>query len=604
MSELKVSGLVSGLDTKGLINQLMKIERQPILNMQSRQKTLQLRKDLWSEINTNLLALKTSLEPLMMASTMGAKITTSSNETLLTATADASAAVGAYKVTVHKLATNTKITGGTGALGLGLGGTIDPAVAVGTTGARLGTTITTGTFTINGTTITIDAATESMNAIVTKINGAGAGVTASYSATTDRLTITANTPGGNLNFGAGGNTSNFLSATGLLAATRSGDTKTSQFHLGYVNPGVNLNAANFATAVTSGSFRVNGVEIAYNVTQDTLNGVISRINSSTAGVTAAYDQMMDRIILTSKNTGSISIALQQVSGNFLTAANLVAGTQTLGDNAEITVDGYNNNLRISKTTNTINDVIAGVTLNLKAIDNANPVTVEVKQNTKEPIDKIADFVNKFNSTMNLLNDKMYEKIVKEPLTDFDRRKGLLSGERTLAKTKLDLGNVAMEKRPGLPANLDQLSEIGIELKLVPGSNGKVENLVINTTKLEQALKDNPNGLAKLFFNDDDVNGVPTKAGIAVSLDHYLKGLTDTTTTIFNSQSLRKGVVPQNQDVLTKQIEKYNADIVKFEERLEIREKTLYAQFTAMERMLLKFQNQGNWLSGQLAGLSR
>ena len=42
-------------------------------------------------------------------------------------------------------------------------------------------------------------------------------------------------------------------------------------------------------AVTSGSFTVNGVSISVNKDTDSLASIITRINSSGAGVTASYD---------------------------------------------------------------------------------------------------------------------------------------------------------------------------------------------------------------------------------------------------------------------------------------------------------------------------
>jgi len=47
---------------------------------------------------------------------------------------------------------------------------------------------------------------------------------------------------------------------------------------------------------------------------------------------------------------------------------------------------------------------------------------------------------------------------------------------------------------------------------------------------------------------------------------------------------------------------YSDQLVKFEQRMTLREQTLKQQFSAMESLLSKMQAQGNWLSGQLAAL--
>jgi hypothetical protein len=51
-----------------------------------------------------------------------------------------------------------------------------------------------------------------------------------------------------------------------------------------------------ALPVTAGSFKVNGETIDV-LADDTLNGVLAKINSSSAGVTASFDAATERVIL-------------------------------------------------------------------------------------------------------------------------------------------------------------------------------------------------------------------------------------------------------------------------------------------------------------------
>lgn len=84
--------------------------------------------------------------------------------------------------------------------------------------------------------------------------------------------------------------------------------------------GLVLSGAGFATAVTAGTFTVNGHQITVS-TSDTLKSVFDNISSATGGgVTAAYDPATDRISL----TGSSAIILGSAtdSSNFLQAARL------------------------------------------------------------------------------------------------------------------------------------------------------------------------------------------------------------------------------------------------------------------------------------------
>ena len=92
-----------------------------------------------------------------------------------------------------------------------------------------------------------------------------------------------------------------------------------------------LSLANFATAVSdggsgAGEFKINGVSISFNSSTDSVSDVLNRINASAAGVTASFDSVNDRFLLTSKATGDMDIAMEDVTGNFLSATGLSGST--------------------------------------------------------------------------------------------------------------------------------------------------------------------------------------------------------------------------------------------------------------------------------------
>lgn len=67
-------------------------------------------------------------------------------------------------------------------------------------------------------------------------------------------------------------------------------------------------------------FSINGVEINGITSSSTLGDVISKINTSQAGVRVSYSSIEDKFIMESKTTGDISnISLEQTAGNLLTA---------------------------------------------------------------------------------------------------------------------------------------------------------------------------------------------------------------------------------------------------------------------------------------------
>jgi flagellar hook-associated protein 2 len=72
----------------------------------------------------------------------------------------------------------------------------------------------------------------------------------------------------------------------------------------------------------NGSFAVNGVSIAYNVNTDSLSTILSRINASSAGVTAAFDSLNDRVVFTNKTTGDLGLNLSEAAGGLVDALGL------------------------------------------------------------------------------------------------------------------------------------------------------------------------------------------------------------------------------------------------------------------------------------------
>ena len=143
------------------------------------------------------------------------------------------------------------------------------------------------------------------------------------------------------------------------------------------------------------SFTVNGATINYDASIDSLNDVINRINSSSAGVTASYDSIADRITLSQSKQGSIALSLADdgTGGDFLAKTGLLSATQTLGTNAEYSINGGATQYATSNTVS----LSTGVTLTLNALTNGTPATVTVSQDTNSALSAMQNFVTDFNS---------------------------------------------------------------------------------------------------------------------------------------------------------------------------------------------------------------
>lgn len=174
----------------------------------------------------------------------------------------------------------------------------------GSTDANFLTPVTSGYFTINGVQISMDATTDNLHSVITKINASSAGVVAAYNSATGQITLTSkNTGAQSIVVGSSSDTSNFLTATGLTAAsgatttvgkqasvtlqTAGGGTQTVYSNSNTVTnaiPGVQLNLI----SNTSTSFQVtvsqdsSQLVKAINTFISAYNAAISEINTATA----------------------------------------------------------------------------------------------------------------------------------------------------------------------------------------------------------------------------------------------------------------------------------------------------------------------------------
>ncbi|MBX3366064.1 MAG: flagellar filament capping protein FliD [Phycisphaeraceae bacterium] len=96
-------GLISGINTGSLINQMLSIEAKPKQFAQSRVFGLQLQQTAYLDLNSRLSALKTIANKFRTAKTLQSKQATTSDGSVLKATASNSAAQGTYQFIVDRL---------------------------------------------------------------------------------------------------------------------------------------------------------------------------------------------------------------------------------------------------------------------------------------------------------------------------------------------------------------------------------------------------------------------------------------------------------------------------------------------------------------------
>ena len=325
MSTIQFGGVISGLNTQGIVDALVAVKKQPLTDLQSKEASLTAQKTAYTQLGAALDA--------------------------------TDAAVSQYQISVDRLATATRATS-TGAIGAPVTDTSKTLQTLNLPGS-----VTAGTISaiVDGTIVHYsvgDPATITLDQFMSGLGQAiqdqleksdpAAGVTVSVVNNRLELTLTGATLPHSLSFGSAGDTSNALGILGLAdsAATIAvGDPPLSATtNLGVARMTGSLDNAglNGLASTTAGTLSINGVGVAYDTTVDSLSTIISRINNSSAGVIASIDRTNDRLILTRKDTGALAMDIEDSSGNLGAALGLAPGTtnaQTIGLTAKVTVDG-------------------------------------------------------------------------------------------------------------------------------------------------------------------------------------------------------------------------------------------------------------------------
>jgi hypothetical protein len=227
-----------------------------------------------------------------------------------------------------------------------------------------------GTFQVNGATITVDADQDSLSTLIQKINDANAGVVARFDAVTNKVGLESLTDSEDL-IVVGGDSTGFLAVAGLS----SGNTVVGSIA---DDEQVMSETAAFA-GVTAGSFEINGVTVAIDPDADSLQGVIARVNSAGAGVTASYDSAADRLVFT-PNVAGATLSLSGDMTGFLAAAHVAEGAAGTRIDPDAAFDGSSGNGPMFDPGYSVQAgsfVINGVTIAVAADDTVNTVLARI-----------------------------------------------------------------------------------------------------------------------------------------------------------------------------------------------------------------------------------
>ena len=108
MSTIQFGGVVSGLNTQGIIDALVAVKKQPLTDLQNKEANLTAQKTAYGQLGTAIDDLVAKIKNFTVTSAGASRRRPRPTASVFTATAGTSAAVAQYQVSVDRLATATR----------------------------------------------------------------------------------------------------------------------------------------------------------------------------------------------------------------------------------------------------------------------------------------------------------------------------------------------------------------------------------------------------------------------------------------------------------------------------------------------------------------
>lgn len=610
-----MAGLVSGLDTDSLVENLTSVTRAKIAKQEQSVTKSGWKQTSYRNVSKTLKEFQNKYLDILSSTNFRSEklystVAASTTSTSVSATATSDANVGSITIdSITQLAANETIKGtnavskplSTTLTTAGVDGFLADITAHGSKSMKLSLDGTVKTITFDAAFVTKATADGFQSAMQDKINtafGYKTGTTpmidVTYSSSSDKLSITAT--GSQLTVNA------LNSDTATLIALGFTDGQTDKASVKSTLGSLPL-ATGLTTGVDTFKLSINSVNFEFNKT-DTLSSIMSKINAGNAGVTIGYSTISDKFTLTANNSGDgDNITIKETSGNLMTALGLTGAgaTVTKGKNAILKING----IETSRSSNTV--TVDGVKVELLK-ETTDPSVISLKTDTTSLKDTIKSFVTDYNNMIDMMNGLVTEKYDKnyQPLTD-EQKSSMSETEikqwETKAKTGLLAGDTTIRSITSKMQSLMYGSAVkgGITLfNMGITSAGYTENgkLKIDEEKLTAALETKGSAIKELFTTD--------KTGLANQLDSIIDGAVKTSGAKGSRGSLieiagYESTTSDKENNITTNITQTNKTIKDLKAKLKSQETYYWNKFSALETAMSSLNNQSSMLTSFSSG---
>ena len=475
MSDISFTGLGSGIDTASMIDALMSVEKRPIGRLETKQNLVLQKKQAFQSFNTLISGLQTSSQRLAKSETFQTFQASMEPNKTLGASIDRGASAGSYTIEVLQTATAEQLSSSAFS-------------------DRLDQLNLSGNLLINGVGIEIKAE-DSLLDINNKINKSQSGVSASVvsvSSDDHRLLITSSKTGAaGINLIEAGS-ENLLNQLGFTNGTISSkhaisgglESDTFASRTSFISNNLNLNG------IQNGTVQIGSASLNLNLATQSLSDISEAINTANIeGVTASVQE----VEVDGQTTYKLQINGTQTlvdDNNVLQKLGLLEANK---DPSRVLQTGQDsqfrvNNIDITRSSNTVSDVINGVTLSLKSPNASTeeaPVQLRIEENLDLVKSSVSDFVEKYNTVRGFISAQFtYDAET--------QASGLLFGDSSLRSVQTQIQRVLSGVISGLEGDFDTLVSIGI-------TTDRAGLLTVDTTKLNQALEADVDQVAEIFL---------------------------------------------------------------------------------------------------------
>jgi flagellar hook-associated protein 2 len=320
-----------------------------------------------------------------------------------------------------------------------------------------------------------------------------------------------------------------------------------------------------------------GKPVVIDSTNNSLTGLRDAINAADGGITATIvdltgDGTQNQLVLTSTATGAAGrVELVETTATGTAAAlNLRSlnppGAGAFADlDAQLTLNG----LSITRSTNTISDALAGVTLNLQKTGLA---TVKVTP-AADIANGLSTFVNAYNSVQSFINAQNVQD-------GNGKATGVLAGDSTLRLVQGQLRDTLNSLSTTNGGALTKLSDLGV-------TRTTADVLTLDTTVLNAKLQSNLSDVKSLL------SGSGTDAtGLFNSINTSFSNLSDNVT----------GIVQTAINGYQSSVKNLSKSIAEQTARISVLKDSLTLQFAKVDAAIGQLNGQGSTLTAIIDSL--